>query len=265
MKLSIIGLGWFGLPLAERLQKEMKVVGSKRVAQPLIQGDIGIFPLNFTPEIETANAEELFQADTLVLNIPPSAMGTDYLKAMWDVVRHLKYYGTGKLIFISSTGVFGDHQLEVDEETLPEPTSNNGKILRDAEILFQSNHPNCILLRPGGLVGGQRHPAKFLSGRTGLKGQHHPVNLVHREDLIKMCIALIHLETGEKVFHAVSLEHPEKAAFYREITRRNDLALPVFDPSDDTVGKKISAEHSWKIISLKPIYASPYDMPLEEA
>jgi nucleoside-diphosphate-sugar epimerase len=95
------------------------------------------------------------------------------------------------------------------------------------------------IIRPGGLVGQDRHPVKFMAGRKELSGQNHPVNLVHRDDLIALTHYLINKPTKFRTYHAVAKEHPTRKEFYTTMARKHGKEVPTFDPDDHSTGKKI--------------------------
>ena len=72
MQISIIGLGWFGLPLARLLQKDgHTILGTTRTPsklEALSKEDIKVFALDYGSK----PSEELLASDVIILNIPPS-------------------------------------------------------------------------------------------------------------------------------------------------------------------------------------------------
>ncbi len=247
MKISIIGLGWYGLPLAEQLRKKHKIVGTKSTHEAVAKWThkrISPYHLNLNEKIEPHFTFPVFDVDAIVLNIPPNRKSPDaaaeYLKWMENLKAHISKHPVQHLVFISSTGVFSNGQGGVTENTLPHPKSISGKALYQAEKFFQKNFSGKLsIIRPGGLVGGDRHPAKFLAGRKDLKGGNHPVNLIHRDDLISLTEAVLYNNFSQKTFHAVANEHPNKKEFYTDAAKRLGLSPPAFDRSDLSTGKTI--------------------------
>jgi nucleoside-diphosphate-sugar epimerase len=270
MKISIIGLGWFGWPLAQSLIGRYNVSGSKSTAQGLEQHrakgvDVQHLSLNPGWEATASATESLMNVDTLVLNIPPGLRsgGSEdfYAKQMEAMLQQLDSSPVGHLVFVSSTGVFGSHQLEADEDTSPEPDRGAGKVLYDAECLFTEKFKALTtVVRPAGLVGGERHPGRFLAGKSGLGGRLHPVNLVHRDDLISLTAAIIERRPVRTVFHAVASAHPTKEAYYINAAEVLGLEAPAFNVDDDSPGKKISAEISKLEAGVKFRYDDPFLM-----
>jgi nucleoside-diphosphate-sugar epimerase len=264
-RLSIVGLGWFGMQLARALSEDYTVFGTKR-SVPSQETAIKTLPLSFNPEPAGAPLSEVFNAELLVLNIPPNSRSqnaeSDYRKIMDVILDAIALSPIERAIFVSSTGVFGENEGRVDEETLPLPSTTGGRILFEAEqrFLSVSSCETCIL-RPAGLVGGDRHPAKFLAGRTGVSGRKNPINLVHRDDLIAMTSAILDSEVlPGRVFHAAAAGHPSKEDYYQTMAAKMNLEIPSFDNNDETEGKEVDAEWSKEQLGVKFKYDDPFTM-----
>ncbi len=205
MQWGIIGLGWLGSSLAERL----KVLGhdswgTHRSSFEMTQHDLPPYP-----------------HDVLFLNTPP-------LLTLAPETFALKISQTpaSRVIFISSTSVFGNSQGIVDESNSPSPDTPTGRWLLETECaLSQTLGSRLLIIRPGGLIGGERHPARSLSGRRGIGGGRDRVNLIHREDLLSLILAAPHERT---LLHAVSSHHPTRANYYTQWCQKLGIALPEF-------------------------------------
>jgi nucleoside-diphosphate-sugar epimerase len=264
-RLSIVGLGWYGMELAKALSEEFNIFGTKR-SVPFLNSEVKILPLIFNPEPSGSPLSEVFNAELLVLNIPPNSRHenaeTDYRKMMDTVLSAIQESPIERAIFVSSTGVFGDNEGRIDEKTLPIPSSKGGRILLEAEERFLSiSSCETFILRPAGLVGGERHPAKFLAGRKGISGRMNSVNLVQRDDLISMTSAILKaLESEGRVFHACAEGHPSKEEYYVAMARKMGLDPPSFDLQDNSKGKEVSAEWSKEKLDVKFKYDDPFTM-----
>lgn len=266
MKIGIIGLGWFGKKFAEfSVSQGHEVLGTKRNPSDAdsYQKGISVVPFEFENCEPSDSLKEILSfSDVLIFDIPPSAVAPEIfkknLKAISNKISKSKIQ---KAIFISSTSVFSNGQGLVSEGTIPTPDGKNGVLLLALEEIWQTMiSPNGIVLRPGGLIGQDRHPVKYLSGRDRLKGQNIPVNLVHQDDLVKMVYALMNADSNQNVFHAVAKQHPEKRAFYQTVAERRALELPVFDEGDKSLGKTVDAEKSKETLGIKFDYEDPFKM-----
>jgi len=267
MRVTIIGLGWFGLALAEKLAGDHVVRGSKTSAESAkavsIPG-VEAYPLVLNPGLISDHVDHLAEADCLVINIPPGRRDANadfYREQMEALYQAFAKSDIAHLIFVSSTGVFGETQLVTDEDTLPEPTSLSGKILLGAENFWIDNFPGRVsIIRPGGLVGGNRRPARFLSGKIDVAGKNHPVNLVHRIDLVNLTTYLIENKVNRTIFHAIADGHPRKQEYYTRAAQKTDLLVPIFNESDNSHGRKTEALKTKSFTGLNFQYNDPYDM-----
>jgi len=250
------------MKLAYSLRSKYEIVGTKRTL-PKEELPFTVCKLDFRDEATYGNLNHVVKVDQLVVNIPPNARAEsaqENYRNMLDLI--LTHAEVKKLIFVSSTGVFGKNEGVVDEFSKPIPDTMAGKILLEAEerILSQTSFIP-IVLRPSGLMGGVRHPVKYLAGRTNIAGRFHPVNLVHREDLVFMTNSLLKKSSfSGRIFHACAAQHPSKKQFYAQEAIKMGLKPPNFDEEDNSLGKEVSARWSKENLNLSFTYEDPYSM-----
>ena len=243
---AIVGCGWLGLPLAKRLLADgYRVLGTTTSADKLskLRG-AGIEP--FVLSLPTANFNEganvddgvefdrLWSADQLVLNIPPgrhAASAKTYPAAVLSAVLAFRRNSpSGRIVFVSSTGVYGDAKGYVDEETPLTSMSPRATklILAEAQVTAQAQRP-AVIVRLGGLYGGDRHPGNYLAGRQDIPDGDAPVNLTSR-DLATSAIhgLLDHPFWTRPVKNVVDAAHPTRRAFYTAFAREHALEEPTF-------------------------------------
>lgn len=229
-RISILGLGWYGRPLAEYLKsKGFSVCGSKSTeegARQITEMGIPAYKLDFNSGIE--GSEELFEADVAVVNFPPSV--GDYSNAMQEIYMHLKKNGIRNTIFISSTSVYANLNREVTEvdDRVGEATRRNGQLLREVEDQVQEIIPSTTILRFGGLYGSNRHPVRYFAGKENVPNGASPVNMIHLDACIKITYEVIRQQMFGEVFNAVEDAHPNKQEFYTQAAKKMDLPLPHF-------------------------------------
>ena len=241
MKISIIGLGWFGLALAQELQKKHSISGTTRTIEKLKKIQELVPDIFLLHDGEKPNPA-LFHADTVLINIPPTKNQLDWLKT-WEVPleKHI--------IFISSTSVYGQQQIDVNEETCPLPDSESGKILIEEEQWIKT-FPFYTIIRFGGLIGPDRHPGRHLSGKLNLTGGNWPVNLIHQKDTVFFTQHVIEKKLVGEVFNLVHPYHPTRKDYYQHYCKMNNLILPQF-VEDIEKGKKVSSLKVEKIYQFK--------------
>ncbi len=245
MRVFIMGMGWLGTPLAhDLLNRGHDVRGTYRSPRPDQIESASQFEIGNTALADISDS--LSWADAIVFAIPPSSWLSDYLDKdeLEGFLTDLSEPFSGRAILISSTGVFASEQAVVDETTIPEPDSDRGKALVKLESGWKKAFgKNAVVLRLGGLVGGDRHPVRYLSGRSDIKGPRQPVNLIDRQSVIELVEKiLLSSELKRTVYHGVSSFHPDRETFYRSSAESLGIPLPQFDQNDQSNGKLVNAE-----------------------
>lgn len=251
--ITIVGLGWLGKPLADRLQHlRYSVKGSVTSlskATELQQYNINAFPMEISETGITGEIKALLDKTYCsIIMIPPGLRrntGADYVLKMVHLLEEIKKSGVPKVILVSSTSVYDDSQGKVTEKIRPEPRTIAGKQLRQVEELFINTEAfTTTIVRFGGLFGGSRQPARYLAGRSDLKDGNAPVNLIHREDCINILIEILRQEAFGYVFNAVNPHHPKKSEYYIQKTKDMDLEPPIFaKENSEEIFKQIDSEN----------------------
>lgn len=247
--ISILGCGWLGLPLGAALVKEgYTVKGSTTTAEKLGRlSAVGIEPflIQATPRLEGEQLTAFFEANTLIITIPPSRKQGDiipfYNKIMDSVGFYLKNSPIQNVIYTSSTGVYKDINDTVTEASPLLPSRDSQKAALAAEQYLQKN-TKVTILRLAGLIGGNRHPVKYLAGRTDLSNADAPVNLVHREDVVQVIQALLNQKKWGGIYNVCSDEHPTRKVYYTQQAIKKGLQPPTFSDAATTTWKKVSNE-----------------------
>lgn len=259
-KISILGCGWLGLPLAKSLLlKGYEVKGSTTSESKLdVLKNAGILPFQIQLEAHQiiGNIEDfLKETDILIIDIPPglrreisSLEEMTFVNKIRTLIPFIEKSGIKKVIFVSSTSVYADGFpiVEITEETMPNPDTESGKQLVIAETLLQSNlNFKTTVIRFGGLLGDDRHPAKFLAGKTNVENPYAPVNLIQREDcigIIEKILNQVEYYNWEETFNAVAPQHPTRKAYYQNKALIFNLPLPTFAEDSESKGKMISSK-----------------------
>ena len=262
---AILGCGWLGLPLAKAFVEGGYLVRGTTTSEyklAMLQKEgIAPFLISLTEEKIIGDISG-FLADTevLVINVPPKLRGghkENYVKKMQLLLESVKIAKTKKVIFVSSTSVYGDINAEVTEETIPIPSTESGKQLLASENLLK-NTPELqtTIIRFGGLIGSDRHPITMLSGRKGLKNGNHPVNLIHLNDCISIISSVINQNWWGEIFNAVYPYHPPKKEYYSQEAVKRGLILPHYVQNSKKSGKNIASSrliHVKKYVFKTPI------------
>jgi nucleoside-diphosphate-sugar epimerase len=145
-----------------------------------------------------------------------------------------------KVLFVSSTSVFGDDNEFVSEATVLNPDSEGGRQLAIVENVLQKNSRfQTTILRFGGLISDERNPVRFLSGRDNIENPDAPINLIHQDDCIGIIEQIIALNSWDETYNAVAPFHPTRQKYYTQKAIELNLALPKFAALNTIVGKTI--------------------------
>jgi nucleoside-diphosphate-sugar epimerase len=258
--ITILGCGWFGLPLAKSLlSKGYNVKGSTTSAtklKTLKEAKIMPFQIQLNEQEIIGNVSDfLHETDVLIIAIPPglrkeilSSEEMTFINKMKTLIPYIEKSGIQKVLFVSSTSVYGDRFpiIEYTESTQTHPDTESGRQLVLSEKLLQSNiHFKTTVIRFGGLLGEDRHPIKFLAERTQIENPDGPVNLIQREDCIGIIIKALdfaYIDKWGETFNAVAPQHPTRKNYYQKKAQQFNLPLPNFVEDTKSKGKIISSK-----------------------
>lgn len=144
-----------------------------------------------------------------------------------------------RLLFTSSTGVYGQHQHEWVDETSPcQPGSDNGKIMVAAEQQIW-RHPNTTCVRFGGIYGpGRLHLIKRV--QQGIIAPAQPLhysNRIHRDDCAGFLCHLVALHQQGKPLADCYLGCDNQPSSLHEITQWLARQLQVTPQQQQPIGR----------------------------
>lgn len=245
MRVAILGCGYVGLELGRQLTAAGHgVTGVRRSAD----GIAAIERAGFSPvraDLTDADAlAEVPDVDALVFAASAGGGGASaargvYLDGLETVIDHFsdREPSPERLVYTSSTGVYGDHEGDwVDEETPIHPKTEREKILSEAEQRAGGGGINGTVVRFGGLYGPNRHRLeRYLDGPV--TAGH--LNMIHRDDAAGVVRFLL---TGDlardDVVLAVDDEPVEKRAFADWLADE----CGVDQPPKRTVGERLARD-----------------------
>jgi nucleoside-diphosphate-sugar epimerase len=154
----------------------------------------------------------------------------------------------GRLIYISTTGVYGAASGEwIDEKTPPDPQREGGRASLAAEQAAAASGfaARSVILRLAGIYGPGRVPfmKELLAGEPIAAPTHGYLNLIHVDDAAAVVCAAANLKfdkfrssDGRPQLYCVSDGHPvQRGEFYREVARQLGAPPPRFvDPDPNS-------------------------------
>lgn len=235
MRISIIGCGWLGLPLGQQLAAEGHLVSGSTTREEkmprLREAGIKAYRFQLAPMPMGMAFNELFKTDLLIVNIPPKRK-THSPEFYEEQIKYLCYlanqHRVPRVIFVSSTSYYPNTNGSVDIHTASDLDLGSSKAVVQGEKQIGKYEGELLILRCGGLMGGQRIPGRWFGGKP-TKGGQTPVNYIHREDLIKVLSHLAKQEIWErKVMNLVGPAHPVRKAVHEAMADKYSFEPPLW-------------------------------------
>lgn len=247
--ISIIGGGWLGRPLSlELLAQDYDILVSTAHDKSAEFKDDGLSYITFDITIQSAPSKVL-SSDVIIYLIPPLPLLE--IKKFFDQIPEDK-----KIVFASSTAVYGKNLGDVDEKSQLSIHETNSPLLIETENYLRSRFKKASILRFGGLYGGKRHPVFFLQGRSDLSGANEFTHLVHRDDCIKAIINVIAKNMWGETFNIISDLRISKRDYYTEMAQKLNLTPPKYKESEknfsETNISNVKSKNELKIFYSNP-------------
>jgi nucleoside-diphosphate-sugar epimerase len=272
-KISILGCGWLGLPLAESLiQKDYSVKGSTTDLDKIaVLKDKGITPYQIAisdTEIQADNITDFLDSDILIINFPPKrrpdivAFHTAQFQLL---IQQIIKSPIKQLLFISSTSVYPDTNETVTESEIRVPEKESGKALLIVEkMLLEQKQFNTTIVRFSGLIGYDRMPGRFLAGKKEVENGEAPINVIHQDDCIAILETIIKKEIWGEIFNASTDIHPTRSEYYSLAAEKIGLEKPTFSPTENLCYKIINSDKLKTKLNYQFKYPNPLDLLNEE-
>lgn len=251
-KISILGCGWLGKPLAlSFLETGFSVKGSTTSDHKIeILEALGIetYLVNIS---ENEELDLFLDSDILVV-----AITSKDIDGFENLIAQIQQSSIQKVIFISSTSVYPRSNKVMTEE---DEVVQNHPLVQIENLFLDNTFFETTIIRFAGLFGGERHPANWFKNGKVIPQPDGFVNMIHREDCINIIHEIIHQNCWNEIFNACSNHHPTRRDFYINARQNKGLELPIFKNED---------VYQWKIISSKKVqkvleYTFVYDDLLE--
>ena len=212
LKVAILGCGWVGSALKERL----KTLGYE---VNCLSRDVGMDTL-----------DGLYACDVFVIATPPSSKG--YFDAIANAYISLSLNNaiTPQVIFLSSISFYNDK-----------------KIVVEAEKLVKRKDKKRVVLRLGGLMGYDRIAGKYTAGKTI---ENKITNYVHRDDVIGIIETIIEQKVTNKIFDVVAPIQSSRKEIFLQNSKQFNFAETKFSKNISTT-KEFSSEILCEILGYK--------------
>lgn len=234
--IGVLGCGWLGLPLAKQLVMDGYSVRGTTTTKEKLSAIESVGAIPFLSECTVNDCASLApfleNLDLVIIAIPPGIRQNPKKRfdlLVDEIIKQIVAQTVAKVIFISSTSVYGQATGEIDETQATHPTTESGKQLVACEQkLLKNPFFDACILRFGGLIGPNRHPIFSLVKKGPIKNADAKINLIHLTDCIRLIQAVIPYLNGNMVFNGVSPYHPSRKEYYSEMAKLAKLPMPVF-------------------------------------
>lgn len=248
-RISILGCGWLGLPLARKLIGEgYQVKGSTTRSEKLdALRAAGIEPFRIVlGDQAEGDLKGFLDSDILIVDLPPGR-GDDvveqHIGQISQIIDALIDAPVKQVLFVSSTSVYPALNREVTEEDAMDPDAADSPVgqalLYVEEMLRSETAFRTTVVRFSGLIGYDRNPARYLLRMKELADPEQPMNLIHRDDCIAILTAIIEKGKWGEVFNASCEQHPKRREFYAIAAESQGVAMPPVAESAPTVPFRI--------------------------
>ena len=210
MKLLCFGLGYTAEHLIDHLGKDLEgIVGTSRTPEKRslkTSGDSKIV------QLESIQPRDLEQATHILISIPPADTGDIVAELFGELLKqcnNLQWLG-----YLSTTGVYGDHQGGwVDEDTPTSPSAERSKRRALAEQhwlgLHKQHHVPTHIFRLAGIYGpGRSVLDKIKTDKVSLTDKlGHVFSRIHVEDIAGILAASMKAPAPGEIYNVCD-DHP---------------------------------------------------------
>jgi nucleoside-diphosphate-sugar epimerase len=252
---GVLGCGWLGVPLCDKLKKQnWEVRGSRRSEIGMLtlkERGIDAHQIELSKSSMTGSIKSFFkEMKTLVISIPPDKKENDFSQRIRQLLLILKTTSVKKIIFLSSTSVYGNTEGLFNEKSTINPKKISSKAIVETEQLISNHFIPSIIIRLGGLIGVDRNPVFQLQKKI-ISNPNGRINFIDQKDAIEGIMALLSNPEQEGIYNLVSPHHPIRKTYYKKMALKYGLPQPKFEKDTDPIvriinGDKITNETSFK-------------------
>ena len=232
MTIFIFGFGQVSKELVKRLssEKNMRFKIVSRNTENYLNYDF--LKIDFFKEKKLNLSDS-----TLISTIPPDEKDDDYI--LKNISKsNLKSFS--RIIYISSTSVY--QSGDVNETTIPEPTTKLGIRRLSIEKQWQEISKKTVIVRSGGIYTNSSNIlTKFLMGNHKIIfKKNHFTNRIHIDDLIGIIFKIIIIKNINGIINATDNSFVNTYELINKLSKKFSLPKPKkISYNDKSINKKI--------------------------
>jgi nucleoside-diphosphate-sugar epimerase len=244
-RLLIVGCGDIGLRIVARLRDRFRILATVTgAAGTAALRTAGAVPLLLDLDTTARNARLRALAPRVLALFPTSPAGRRDLRAP----RLLRVLGPrpqrpwrerrrraarSALVYVSTTGVYGDRRgAWTDESTPARPSNERAQRRLDAETRLRASAWRATVLRVPGIYGPDRLPLERLRQAIPVPPADQDVftNHIHADDLARACIAALFRAAPARVYNTVDDSQLLLGQYLDRVADRVGLPRPARAP-----------------------------------
>lgn len=230
----IVGCGYIGKKIAGRLSEKRReitaIVQTDESVRTLLAHGVNACRLDLdrlpVPQIDWSGAEVFY------LVPPPKAGATD--PRVSRCIESMSSAGKpGRVVYISTTGVYGDCGGQWIDETRPvNPVADRARRRWDAEQQWrqwsEENDVELVVIRVPGIYGAGRLPLVRLRAQKPLlePGVAPWTNRIHADDLVTVCVQAMEKGVPGEVYNACDGHPGTMNEYFNAVADRAGLPRP---------------------------------------
>lgn len=204
-KIGIIGCGWLGNHIAERLSNQYEIYATTTTESKIehlqskgYHTTLVSFPNELDPEMKEWDAAK--KLDAIIISVPFSGIRGAQIPMNDKRENLLNFLGDfkGQLFLTSSTGVYPETEKDFTEDDKPAQEV-------ESESFILDKFPQTNILRLAGLMGDQR-----LLKNYNISNLDQLVNHIHYSDICSVVEKMLDNHSESKVYNVVAPIHPNK-------------------------------------------------------
>ena len=240
MRILILGCGYVGTPLAQKLAELGHEIHAAR-RSPFSLEDAVTHQVDVT---QRASLDSLPREFDWVLLTASSSRGdaAAHRAVFVDGTTHLVNWlgnSSTRVLFTSSTNVYPQMNGDWVDENSPEtPVKGTALTLAEAENVLMESDIDCTILRVAGIYGPERGYLyrQFINNEAVLtnKGKRW-MNMIHRDDVVGAILTAMNIEPG--IYNATDNEPVTQLHFFEWLAKELEKPMP---PEGEPVALKRS-------------------------